>query len=294
MTSNHPLLSVSGSSLLAWTNHVNTVYDIRYHVESIYNHEDAGTPHIFGADYGWQRYSHNLYYQDGPVGIGVSGLTPLGATLDVDGTGKFTGTVTIAAGTSTSHAVRGDRSITISSGNGITGGSATAQNLTTNRSWTLGLTGQALALHVLATNGIIARTGAATVSARTLTGTANRVLITNGDGVSGNPTFNLPQDIHTGATPQFNGVDISSYIRHIGDTNTLMGFTGNDTWTVHTGGTARLNINSSGEVAATSLMSSPIFKSNTASSRAKFKMYGDSVDYAIGMQAGVTYGNLGD
>jgi hypothetical protein len=39
--------------------------------------------------------------------------------------------------------------------------------------------------------------------ARTITGTTNQVTVTNGDGVSGNPTLSLPQDIHTGATPTF-------------------------------------------------------------------------------------------
>ena len=42
-------------------------------------------------------------------------------------------------------------------------------------------------------------------SPRTLTGTANQVTVTNGDGVSGNPTLALPQDIHTAATPTFAG-----------------------------------------------------------------------------------------
>ena len=41
---------------------------------------------------------------------------------------------------------------------------------------------------------------------RTITGTTNQVTVTNGDGVSGNPTLSLPQDIHTGASPTFAGV----------------------------------------------------------------------------------------
>lgn len=52
---------------------------------------------------------------------------------------------------------------------------------------TLALTGQALALHNLATNGIITRTGAGTVAARSIASGAN-ISVTNGDGVSGNPT----------------------------------------------------------------------------------------------------------
>jgi hypothetical protein len=41
---------------------------------------------------------------------------------------------------------------------------------------------------------------------RTITGTTNQITVTNGDGVSGNPTLALPQDIHTGASPTFAGV----------------------------------------------------------------------------------------
>lgn len=55
----------------------------------------------------------------------------------------------------------------------------------------IALTGQALALHNLATNGLITRTGAGTVAGRTLTGTSNRLTVTNGDGVSGNPTVDI-------------------------------------------------------------------------------------------------------
>jgi hypothetical protein len=82
----------------------------------------------------------------------------------------------------------------IATGNGITGGTITSTG-------TLGLTGQALALHNLATSGIIARTGAGTVSARTITAGSN-VSITNGDGVSGNPTISAIgfKPIFTGAS----------------------------------------------------------------------------------------------
>lgn len=48
------------------------------------------------------------------------------------------------------------------------------------------------AIAALATGGIIARTGAGTAAARTITGTANRVSVSNGDGVSGNPTLTVP------------------------------------------------------------------------------------------------------
>jgi hypothetical protein len=50
----------------------------------------------------------------------------------------------------------------------------------------------------LATTGHIVRTGAATYATRTITGTASQISVSNGDGVSGNPTVAL---IDTAVTP---------------------------------------------------------------------------------------------
>lgn len=44
-------------------------------------------------------------------------------------------------------------------------------------------------------NGMLARTSAGVTTARTITGTANEVAVTNGDGVSGNPTLALPSTV---------------------------------------------------------------------------------------------------
>ena len=52
-------------------------------------------------------------------------------------------------------------------------------------------------------------TGDQPLGSRTITGTTNQVTVTNGNGVSGNPTLSLPQDIHTGASPTFNTVTAS-------------------------------------------------------------------------------------
>lgn len=51
------------------------------------------------------------------------------------------------------------------------------------------------AIAALSSTGLIARTGSGTVSARTITGTSNKITVTNGDGVSGNPTLTIGSDI---------------------------------------------------------------------------------------------------
>jgi hypothetical protein len=97
--------------------------------------------------------------------------------------------VRTGAGTVAGRTITAGTGITVTNGDGVSGNPSTA------------LTGQALALHNLATNGIIARTGSGTVSARTITAGSN-VSITNGDGVSGNPTISAIgfKPIFTGAS----------------------------------------------------------------------------------------------
>jgi len=53
------------------------------------------------------------------------------------------------------------------------------------------------ALEALGTTGIAARTGTSTWANRTLTGTGNRITVTNGDGVAGNPVFDIGSDVVT-------------------------------------------------------------------------------------------------
>ena len=67
----------------------------------------------------------------------------------------------------------------------------------------IALTGQALALHNLATNGFFVRTGAATIAARSVAVTGTGISVTNGDGVSGNPTIALSDALASvgGLTP---------------------------------------------------------------------------------------------
>lgn len=65
------------------------------------------------------------------------------------------------------------------------------------------------ALAALSGTGIVTHTGPGAFIERTIIGTPNQVIVANGDGVAGNPTLSLPQNINTGASPQFVGLNLS-------------------------------------------------------------------------------------
>lgn len=77
--------------------------------------------------------------------------------------------------------------------------SSTVSTLATDIAGKQPLDGELTALAAISSNGILARTGAGTAAARTLTAGSN-ISVTNGDGVSGNPTIAL-----SGVVPVANG-----------------------------------------------------------------------------------------
>lgn len=123
-----------------------------------------------------------------PIGTTAQRVSPVTAgwmrwNTDTPGMETWNGSTWVASagsGTVTSVAISG------STGLGVSG-----SPITTSGTITLTLGTELQGLSGLAATGMIARTGAGTYSARTITGTASNITVTNGDGVAGNPVINL-------------------------------------------------------------------------------------------------------
>jgi hypothetical protein len=93
---------------------------------------------------------------------------------------------------------------------GITGTLSSQTDLQTALDAKQGLDATLTGLAAYNTNGLLTQTAADTFTGRTITGTANQITVTNGDGVAGNPTLALPQDIATSSTPTFAAAKLGS------------------------------------------------------------------------------------
>lgn len=136
-------------------------------------------------------------FDENQVFLGV-GITPSHA-LDVVGDGQFSGNVSVL---DEAYGVGWNGSTNVPTKNAVFDKIETLQPLDATLT----------ALAGFNTNGIIVQTAADTFAGRTITGTSNQVNVSNGNGVSGNPTLSLPQDIHTGASPTFAGATFSADI----------------------------------------------------------------------------------
>lgn len=82
-------------------------------------------------------------------------------------------------------------SVTSVAATGSTGLAVGGSPITTSGTLTFTLDSTLQALSAYNTNGILTQTAADTFTGRTLTGTSNRITVTNGNGVSGNPTVDV-------------------------------------------------------------------------------------------------------
>ncbi len=98
--------------------------------------------------------------------------------------------------------------ITVSNGDGVSGNP------------TLALANDLAALEGLAANGLVARTATDTMTVRTITAPAAGITLTNGDGVAGNPTLVLANDL--------------AALEALSGTNNIYYRSGVDTWTAVT------------------------------------------------------------
>jgi hypothetical protein len=136
------------------------------------------------------------------VATALAGKQPLDATLTALAAFNSNGfLVQTAADTFAARSlVQPAAGFTVTNGDGVSG------------SPTFALANDLAALESLSSTGFAVRTATDAWAQRTITGTANQVSVSNGSGVSGNPTLSLPQDIHTGATPQFAGATFTGNV----------------------------------------------------------------------------------
>ena len=137
---------------------------------------------------------------DGNVQVitSIVGGSLSGSTLTVTGSGGTVTSVGITAGTA---------------GLGVSG-----SPVTTSGSITVSLIDDLLAVESLATTGLATRTAASTWTTRSLaTASSGRITVSNGDGVSGNPTVDLASGIVSAGT--YTSVTVDTYGRVTAGTN---------------------------------------------------------------------------
>ena len=66
------------------------------------------------------------------------------------------------------------------------------------------------ALSLFNSDGFVVQSSTGVFAGRTINGTTNQVIVTNGNGAAANPTLSLPQNIHSGAQPTFANTTFSA------------------------------------------------------------------------------------
>ena len=125
--------------------------------------------------------------------------------------------------------------VTFASGSGVTSvtvttvspgllvSAGTSQTITGSGTFALTLGAELVSLSNLSTTGIVARTGSATYTPRTITGTAGNITVTNGDGVSGAPTIDLATVTQGATGTSFVKIQLDTKGRVINNTAVVTG-----------------------------------------------------------------------
>jgi hypothetical protein len=168
-----------------------------------------------------------LYYTEGdntwyngpaPTGSGTvtavhSGTGLTGGPIQTTGTLSLTGQALALHNLNVSGLIArtttGIQSRSVAAGTGITvtNGDGNAGNPT------IAVATQLQTLNSMSTTGLISRASSSSITPRTITGTTGRVSVTNGDGVSGNPTIDLAASGVSAGTVDVATLTIDTYGR---------------------------------------------------------------------------------
>lgn len=157
------------------------------------------------------------------------------------------------------------RSVAVSgSGLSVTNGSGVSGDPT------LALTGLPSSLAGLSGSGFLCLPNNGSVSATTLTGTANQITVTGGDGTSGNPVFAIATDpalpgnagavMPAGSTAQRSGSPVNGTLRYNSDIGLMEGYLNSSWQTLAAGSSGVLSIST-----GTGLTGGPITSTGTIS-----------------------------
>lgn len=178
----------------------------------------GGTKGLVPAPAAGDAAANKFLHADGTFAVPAgSGITALTGDVTASGTGSVAATIANDAvtyakmqnvsatdkllGRSTAGSGDVEEIACTAAGRALLDDADASAQLTTLGAQPLDATLTALAAYN--TNGLITQTAADTFTGRTVTGTANEITVTNGDGVSGNPTLSLPATIDLGGKTSF-------------------------------------------------------------------------------------------